>query len=497
MRDQINAAKVGALVVAAVVAAFLLWRAVDESAGGGGGYRVFARMHDASGLITKSRVTIAGIRVGQIDGIRLEGDRARVDILLDDGVEIFEDARVRRESASLLGEYLLAIHPGTAGTRQLVDGDEILVVEDTPAMGDIMQDVGAIAHSVRAVAAQLETSFGTDEAGRQMASALRNLTEALEAVNRTIQANEQVVDRTLENVEGITEDARPRLEAILRNVELLTGEVRDLLQHNEGDIDRTLAETDDTLSSIHRASEQLEDVLADIGEVTERTAAGEGTLGRLTSDEHLIDEVETSVEGVSDVVGAFTRLRTLVQLRSEYNFLSNTFKNYFSFQIFPREGRYFLIQLVDDPRGRTEFTTTQVRRSPPAAGEPEFYEEQRVTTSEALLFSLMLAQRVYFATFRFGIMESSGGLGLDLNFFDDRLVINADIFQFGHSQFPRVRTRLSYELVDSLFILGGVDDFLNESTIDFFLGAMLSFDDNDLASLIPFVGGAIGGAASR
>ena len=86
---------------------------------------------------------------------------------------------------------------------------------------------------------------------------------------------------------------------------------------------------------------------------------------------------------------------------------------------------------------------------------------------------------------------------LYLNFFDDRLVINADIFQFGHSQFPRVRTRLSYELVDSLFILGGVDDFLNESTIDFFLGAMLSFDDNDLASLIPFVGGAIGGAASR
>ena len=60
-----------------------------------------------------------------------------------------------------------------------------------------------------------------------------------------------------------------------------------------------------------------------------------------------------------------------------------------------------------------------------AAGEPEFYEEQRATTSTALLFTLQLAQRVYFATFRFGIMESSGGLGLDLNFFDDRLVIHA------------------------------------------------------------------------
>jgi phospholipid/cholesterol/gamma-HCH transport system substrate-binding protein len=495
MRDQINAAKVGALVVAAIVAAFLLWRAVDETSARGHGYRVFARMRDASGLITKSRVTIAGIHVGQIDRISLEGDRARVDIQIDEGVALYEDARVRRESASLLGEYLLAIHPGTSTEPQLVDGDEIHVVEDVPGMGDIMQDVGAIASSVRAVSHQLETSFGTDEAGRQMASALRNLTEALEAVNRTIQANEEVVNRTLENVEGITGDARPRLEAILENVQLVTEQIRDLLQHNQGDIDRSLGETDDTIASIHRASEELEDVLADIGEVTERTAAGEGTIGRLTSDEHLIDEVETSVEGVSDVVGAFTRLRTIVQLRSEYNFLSNTFKNYFSFQLFPREGRYFLIQLIDDPRGRTEFSTTQVRRSPPAAGEPAFYEEQRVTTTESLLFSLMLAQRVYFATFRFGILESSGGLGVDLNFFDDRLVINADVFQFGHSTFPRLRTRISYELIDSLFILGGVDDFLNETTIDFFLGAQLQFDDNDLASLIPFFGGALGGAA--
>ncbi len=495
MRDQINAAKVGALVVAAIVAAILLWRAVDESSAGGHGYRVFTRMNDASGLITKSRVTIAGIRVGTIDRISLEGEHARVDIVMDEGIALYADARVRKESASLLGENLLAINPGTPTERQLVDGDELLGATSTPGMGDIMEDVGAIASSVRAVSHQLETSFGSDEAGRQMASALRNLTEALEGVNRTIQANEEVVDRTLENVEGITDDARPRLEAILENVQAVTEQIRTIMQHNQGDIDRGLGETDDTIASIHRASEELEDVLADIGEVTERTAAGEGTVGRLTSDEHLIDEVETSVEGISDVVGAFTRLRTIVQLRSEYNFLSNTFKNYFSFELFPREGRYFLVQLVDDPRGRTEFSTTQVRRSPPAAGEPEFYEEQRVTTTEALLFSLQLAQRVYFATFRFGIMESSGGLGLDLHFFDERLAINADIFQFGHSQFPRLRTRLSYEIIDSLFILGGVDDFLNETTIDFFLGAMLQFDDGDLGNLFPFLGGAIGGAA--
>lgn len=484
-------------MLVALVAAFLLYRAVDERNTTGDGYHLYTVFDDASGLITKSRVTIAGISIGRIDSIRLEGGRARVDITVNDDVAIFEDGSARRVSASLLGEYILSINPGTEGGRRLVDGDEIPAGEAAPAMGDIMTDVGAIARSVRRVASQLELTFGTDEGGRQMASALRNLSEALEAVNRTIQANQYVIDRTLENIEGITESARPRLDAILANVQAITEDARRILDDNEEDIDDAVGEVDDTIASIHRASEELEDVLSDVEEVTDRTARGEGTIGRLTSDDHLIDEVESTVEGIGDFVGGITRLRTIVGLRSEYNFLSNSFKNYFTFHIMPREGRYFFIQLVDDPRGNVDFITRQVRRSPPAEGEPEFYEEQIVETTQRLLFSLMVAQRVYFATFRFGILESSGGLGLDLNFFDDTLEISAEIFQFGNSTYPRIRARVSYELLETLFVVAGADDIINERTVDFFLGAMLRFDDQDLVSLLPFLGGAVGGAAAN
>jgi len=491
LRDTVQAAKVGALVLIALAAAFLLYRAVDERNAAGDGYQIHAYFEDASGLITKSRVTIAGISIGNIDSIRLVDGRARIDMTIQDDVAIFEDGTARRVSASLLGEYVLTINPGVEGGRRLVDGDEIAVAASAPAMGDIMTDVGAIARSVRAVAAQLETTFGTDEGGRQMAAALQNLSESLEAVNRTIQANQYVIDRTLENIEGITAEARPRLDAILANVERITAEARNILEDNEEDVSAAVAEVDDTIASIHRASEELEDVLADVEEVTDRTARGEGTIGRLTSDDHLIDEIESTAEGLSDFVGGITRLRAIVELRSEYNFLANTFKNYFTFRIMPREGRFFYIQLVDDPRGNTDFITRQVRRSPPAVGEPEFYEEQIVETTQSLLFSVMVAQRVYFATFRFGILESSGGLGVDLDFFDDTLQISAEIFQFGNSTYPRLRARVSYELLDTLFVVAGADDVINERTVDFFLGAMLRFDDQDLVSLLPFLGGAI------
>ena len=82
-----------------------------------------------------------------------------------------------------------------------------------------------------------------------------------------------------------------------------------------------------------------------------------------------------------------------------------------------------------------------------------------------------------------------------MNFFDDRLEINAEIFQFSDSTNPRLRFRAGYEVIPSLFVLGGADDVLNERTVDFFLGAMLRFDDNDLTSLLAVFGGAVGGVA--
>lgn len=528
MGDKVRAARVGALLLAALVGAFVIWRLVDERATSGQGYQVYAYLDNAHGLITKSRVTVAGLPVGTIDTIRLEtvrvrdlpcdcepgpdGERdercgsddyvtvARVDLVMQDEVALYEDATVSRRSASLLGEYILAIHPGDPAREQLGNGDRICHVIVSADTSDLVADLGAVAASVRRVAEQVERTFGTDEGGRQMQSALRNLTEALEAVNRTIQANEAVVNHTLQNIESITTSAEPQLAAILANVEAVTRDLRSIVEHNRDGLDEGVGEMGPTIASINRASQQLERVLEDVGEVTERTAAGEGTIGRLTSDEHLIDEAEEAVEGINNLVGGLARLRTIVGLRSEYLFLSNAFKNYIEIQLAPGEDRYFLIQLVDDPRGRTSFTTTQVRTSPPRDGDPPFYEEVRATTSETLLFSLQLAKRLYFMTFRFGILESSGGIGLDFHFFDDRLEINADLFRFGDQTFPSLRVRFAYEIVSTLYVLGGVDNILNadpnvpsQNGADFFLGAMLRFDDLDLVGLFPFLVGLAGG----
>ena len=495
MRETWKAARVGLLVVAGLIATFFVYRFVDERSDSGDGLSVYALFSDAQGLISKSRVVIAGIPVGYIDRISLSGEQARVDINIDEGVTLYEDASVAMKQVSLLGEQVLVLSPGTIGRDEMEDGGRLQVVSESVGTDDVLRTVQDVAENVRQVTEQLARSFGTDEAGDRMGAALENLAEALEGVNRTIQTNEQVVQRTLANIEETTAAGGPALVAALENIQHTTDQVREIMDANRPDIERGVGEVDDAVSSIRRASEQLEGVLADVRTVTDRTARGEGTLGRLTQDETLIDEVEGVAEGLGDIVGGIGRLRTIVELRSEYNFLANSFKTYFSLRLAPREGRYFLIQLVDDPRGSLRTTETYVNRSGRGPEADQEYHETRTERTEALRFTIQLAKRIRFATFRFGIMESTGGLGFDLHLFGDRLEINTDVFAIGIQQFPRLRARAAFEIVNKMWIVAGIDDALND-TADFFMGLQIRFDDEDLKAILPFTGGLLAGSSN-
>lgn len=488
MNQTLKSAKVGLAVVLGALLVLWVYRYLDGGGQKEHGYTVHAYFEDAQGLIERSRVVIAGIPVGTIRKISLAGERARIDISIDKGVDLYEDAAVQVRAVSLLGEKILAISPGTPGRERLKDGDEIRVVLESMGTDEVVDVVGRIAEDIQEVSRQLRRAFGTDVAGDQMASTLQDLSEAVAGVNRIIQANEEFVRRSLENIADTTDEAGPQLVRIFDNIEAVTADLREILGETKGDLGAGLGEVDDTIASIHRASERLEDILDDVKEVSGRTAEGKGTIGRLTHDEALIDEVEDIAEGLGDVIGVIARLKTNIEIRSEYNFLSNAFKNYFSLRLQPRESRFFLVQLVDDPRGEVEVSQTYVRRSPAPADEPSEYQETRITRRDALRFSVQMGKTVGPATFRFGIMESKGGIGLDLHFLKNRIYMANDVWAFGEQIYPRVRTRVGFEFVKRLSVVGGADDIINP-TRDFFLGLQLRFDDDDLKGLLPFAGG--------
>ena len=488
MAKVTQAVKVGAFVIVAGAATFIVWRAVSKDVGPGGGYVVHAYLPDASGLANHSRVTIAGIPVGSIDKIYLDNGRARVDIKVNKDVVLFSNATAGKKSASLLGESVMVITPGTDEPK-LHDGDEIHTMPPDPSLDEIKKNVADITVLVKAVAQQLANSIGTDQGGENMRKILQNLADATDAMNQTIRENREMIKETIANVNAITKNGQPQVEKILENVRVITENVKVLLAQQDGNGQG--GEVRDTLKNLDSASKKLDSALGHIDEVAGRADRGEGTIGRLSKDETLINEVQGVAEGVNDYVGGISRLQTIVGLRSDYNFLANTLKSYVELRLQPAEDKYYVIELINDPRGYTSITQTDIDTTNP--NDAPHYHTVTTTTTNAFRFSLQFARRIGPFTGRFGIKESTGGVGLDTSLLKDRFELRQDLFGFGEEIQPRYRVQIGYEFVRHLWLLGGVDYVFSDKR-DYFMGLQLRFTDDDLKTILPFSGGATAAA---
>ncbi len=133
--------------------------------------------------------------------------------------------------------------------------------------------------------------------------------------------------------------------------------------------------------------------------------------------------------------------------------------------------------------------------------------------------TFQFAKRFGWATLRYGLKESSGGLGADadLHWWDRDLKLSVDLFDAAFDQLPRLKVSAAYEVFRHVYVLGGIDEVLNSpddpadvvqgtSDVplefenfhfgrDWFVGAMVKFNDADLAALLAVGGSAIANAS--
>ncbi len=427
---------------------------------------------------------VAGIPVGNVTSVKLDHDRARIDISMNPDVKLYQDAGVSKVASSLLGEYYLALTPGTEGRTELKDGDRIMNVNEGQTTDDIMRQVSDISKDVKQVTQALAASIGTDQGREDIKSTLKNLAEVTDALNKTVRENRESIKNILTNVENITNNGAPEVAKILENVRVTTNEVRSLMAASKEGEPKSAGEIRQIVDKVNRASENLENTMKNLDNVTGRLDRGEGTLGRLSKDDHLINEVEGVAEDVGDFVGGLSRIQTIVTMRTDYQFLSSTVKSYVELRIQPREDKYYAIEVVNDPKGLTHFEQVDVDTT--NTNLPAHYREVRTVTQNSLRFSLQFAQSFGPFTGRFGIKESTGGIGLDTLLLDNRFEIRQDLFGFGEVVLPRWRVSLGYNFLNRIWLLGGVDDILSSSRRDYFVGGQLRFNDEDLKSILPF-----------
>jgi phospholipid/cholesterol/gamma-HCH transport system substrate-binding protein len=529
-------------------------------------YLVHARFSDATGLTWKSKVQIAGIQVGEVSKISLDRNKALLEIRIKKDVELHSDACLYKSFPSaLLPDAILEVIPGSADKPALSsipeDQREITCIREATSVQQLLDSMAKIASDVQLVTGDLaKTVNGNQGSLREI---VENLAHITRRVDEVVAQNEDTITALLENTRAFTGDLREmsnrdkeRVHAILRNIDELTvslkgaaASVQAILDGGGGGAEAAggaggaggaaaggeavaggqpgvpagpngvTPQQQAQAKGVQQAVARLNDSLARLDGLLAKVGEGKSVAGRLLTDERMGRQLGSAVEGVSDYLGRLQRMQIELSLRSEWLLNQSVqegrpgAKIYFGAKLLPRPDKYYLLEVVSDPRGINTVTTETITTRTPGSTVDTTTVSTKTLHEDKVAFSLQLAKRYGPVTFRGGIIESSGGVGSDIHLMDDRLQFSMSMYQFSRSDqdaFPRAKVWANYNFLQHFYATTGADDFLNRwhtgkypggrsfnIGTDLFFGVGLYFTDDDLKTLLVSGAGSAAGSASK
>jgi phospholipid/cholesterol/gamma-HCH transport system substrate-binding protein len=494
-------AKVGIFVVLGlVILTFFTFRVSKWGGIAGKGYKLTVDFETAAGLEPKANVKMAGVPVGKVEEIQLVGNRARLILRIDDGIRIPVDSVASIQTQGLLGEKYVEILAGKQADRMLPAGGRIANTQPPVNLDEIVRKVSLISDDVKRFTESLAETLGTEEGKKALSEILQNVREASAVLRNVAGANEERLNRILANIDTLSADLKDIASANKEDVRMTIANLRDFsrtLKEETPELARKLEAMGEQVSgvfgenrqnikegieSFKLASAKLDNTLASAEKVMGRIERGEGTLGKLISDNTTIGSLNETLEGISRYVRRTESLKTFLDYKLEYQAAPSEYKHYANLRLQPSADKYYLLGVVDDPRGKldTTDTTTTVDGVTTKTRTESFTND--------LKFTALVAKRWSGLTIKGGVMESTGGVGADYELIRDRFTVGLDAFDFGREkgQHPHLKAYGNYDIVKNLFITGGVDDILNSENDlrTFFFGFGIKFADEDLKTLL-------------
>ena len=272
-----------------------------------------------SGLSIGSPVRYSGIKVGRVDGIRIDPKDVSVivvELSLDEDTPVAENTKANLGSLGITGLKYIELTRGLADARVRKPGEEIPA--GSSAFDDLSSRAGEIAEKVSVTLDNLNSMTGPDMKER-VAKVLDRSEQLLTSLDQTVQENRQALKA-----------ATARITGAAKELEGLTGELAGTVRRTNGLIDAvrpklvraldsggglveelrlTRGKIDDTLVSVEGLMTDGRDVLGPAG--VQKTMTRLNTLLKRTS--------LLVVQSREDIVEAMNYLRETTENMSHFS----------------------------------------------------------------------------------------------------------------------------------------------------------------------------------
>ncbi|MEO8277435.1 MAG: MlaD family protein [Thermoanaerobaculia bacterium] len=484
-----QAVKVGIfMTVCLLLLGWLVLRVEDWSPWGAKGNRVDAVFDSVVGLDDKAAVRLAGVRVGRVDGIRLEGRKARVSLLLDQPVALVEGSYAAIANQGLLGDKFIELRLGAEGAALLPPGS-VLPGKTPVSFDDAMAKIDDIGNSIQNFMGGMS---GDGKGGGGGISALiASIQATSEELRALIAENRESVGGTVKNFERFSETLADQLPRLTEQIAHMLAQVDSVVAENRGNLK-------DTMANLKEVTDRVQTSVDNLNEITGKVARGEGTIGKLiNSDEahnqlmSALGSVEKGVSALGATLGRVNDLKINVGIDGSYLSELEDSRTAFRLDLLPHgdeSPRLYRFELVSDPRGRIsqkeETVTVTGGDGIPTTTVTDTLKRETSRNNWSALFGFPFAERR--GALWAGVIENTGGVQVDWTTTEKKLVFSFEAFDFGRERDldPHLRLTGQWNLLRSLYVKAGYDDPLVEEFRSPFVGVGIHWSDDDLKYLM-------------
>ncbi|BBY55271.1 MCE family protein [Mycolicibacillus koreensis] len=227
--NQIWLGSVGLVVIAVVLAAVVLYGNLNV-----GTTRYHAEFAQAAQISKGNQVTVAGIQVGTVEGVRLAGDHVVVTFTARNGIHVGQHSRAAIKLTTILGSRYLELTP--VGTDGLADRTIRLANTEVP-------------YDLQKTLAGATSTFEPLDA--------EQVVESVTTMNRTLQGLPEALPEALDNLQSLADimaDRRGQIGTLLTNADSLTA----MLRNQKADLGVLVLQGRDLLTEITTRREAVQ-----------------------------------------------------------------------------------------------------------------------------------------------------------------------------------------------------------------------------------------------
>jgi phospholipid/cholesterol/gamma-HCH transport system substrate-binding protein len=222
-----NPVVIGAIGLALIAA--LLWASfnVDKLPFIGGGPVYSAAFSEAGGIKPGDEVAVAGVSVGKVTGVDLEGDHVRVSFEIKGGPQLGADTGASIRVKTVLGTMYLALQP--SGPGQLDAAHEIPLSRTVSAY-DVVDAFSQLTTTVNQIdTTQLATALNTISGAFQNSPAdVKASLQGLSRLSQTISSRDAALNQLLahaDSVSSVLSERSDQLTTLIDDGNLLLQEI--------------------------------------------------------------------------------------------------------------------------------------------------------------------------------------------------------------------------------------------------------------------------------